>query len=58
MCDHLYSEEEEEEKRFILKGWCCIVKDCEYKQWRCSECLTDYLVRKKLEQKTANHHFY
>ncbi len=41
-----------------MKGWCCKDKTCWDKQWICSECYSDYIVRRKLDAKTANHQYF
>ncbi len=41
-----------------MNGWCCTDANCLDKQWICSECYSDCIVRRKLDAKTANHHYY
>jgi hypothetical protein len=41
-----------------MKGWCCTAETCWDKQWICSECYSDYIIRRKLDAKTANHYYF
>jgi hypothetical protein len=40
------------------KGWCCFEKTCCDKNYLCSECYSKIYIRRNLDAKTTQHHYF
>jgi hypothetical protein len=44
--------------RTKLSGWSCTLENCWDNKYICSKCYSDWIVRRKLDAKTAQHHYF
>ncbi len=56
MCGHFLRHSKEDRNK--LSGWSCILENCWDKQCICSECYSKIFIRRKLDAKTAEHHYF